>query len=64
MKRHKHWSEWIQECKSIAEAKKISNVKISEATGIKPPHITRFFKAIHDPKLGTFAKIWNYVNNY
>jgi hypothetical protein len=64
MKGHINWTELIKECKSIAEAKKISNVKISEATGIKPPHITRFFKAIHSPQLNTFCSIWNYVNDY
>jgi hypothetical protein len=60
----KTWQQWIKECESIAKKKGIKNVEIANATKIKPPHITRFFKAEYNARVKTFFAIWNFVNDY
>ena len=62
---NQHWKNLVNELDTIRKEKKISNVTISENTGINKNHVSRFFNGSHAPTLPTFLKIANALNvNY
>lgn len=52
-----NWQHHIQTLKNHAESLGVTQAQIAAKTGIKQPHIARFFAAKHCPRLDTFLSI-------
>ena len=62
---NQNWKTLVEELDTIRKKNKISNVRLSEITGINKNHVSRFFNGNHAPTLPTFLKIANALNlNY
>jgi transcriptional regulator with XRE-family HTH domain len=59
---NQNWKTLVEELDTIRKKNKISNVKLSEITGVDKNNVSRFFKGSHAPTLPTFLKIANALN--
>ena len=53
----KDWRTFVLQLKKIAKDHKVSNIALAGTMNIKPPHLTRFFKAETEPSISLVLSV-------